>query len=342
MTFFNKKEEVLEIKLTSYGKHRLAAGTFKPAYYAFFDDDVLYDGARAGVAEDNNDIEPRIQENCPSLRAQTSFRDLEKEVKRQTHDIEKDVLHERNVNDLKNDPSIFYDTDGLRNVLPLGNSQPGNQYIAAWRVELLAGSYYRSRSTTLDSALTCSVPYPCQKPIINIPQIDIDLIITPKIIEKDFIGVADPKTEKYVALNSATNRFIRIEDDYLLLDIAEYNVDLLNDSFEVEVYEITTEEEEEVLVPKFFRKKIELIRNDIMLDDEEVAAQISEARINKNYVEYYFNIDNDENIDGKTKYEKIISREKKGNIFDNNVGYEDYSQTPGQELYTSDNDGEEC
>ena len=342
MTFFNKKEEVLEIKLTSYGKHRLAAGTFKPAYYAFFDDDVLYDGARAGVVEDNNDIEPRIQENCPSIRAQTSFRDLEREVKRQTHDIEKDVLHERNVNDLKNDPTVFYDTDGLRNVLPLGNSQLGNQYVAAWRVEMLAGSYYRSRSTTLDPALSCSVPYPCQKPIINIPQLDVDLTITPKIVDKDFVGVSDPKTEKYVALNSATNQFIRIEDDYLLLDIGEYNVDLLNDAFEIEVYEITTEEEEEVLIPKFFRKKIEFIRNGIMLEEEEVTAQISEARINKNYVEYYFNIDNDENIDGKTKYEKIVSREKRGNIFDNNVGYEDYTQTPGQELYTSDNDGEEC
>ena len=342
MTFFDKKEEVLEIKLTSYGKHRLAAGTFKPVYYAFFDDDVLYDAARAGTGEDNNNIEPRIQENSPSLRAQTSFRDLEREVKRQTHDIENEVLHERNVNDLKNDPSVFYDTDGLRNVLPLGNSQLGNQYVAAWRVELLAGNYYRSRSTTLDSALTCSVPFPCKKPIINIPQIDIDLTITPKIVEKDFVGVSDPETEKYVALNTATNKFIRIENDYLLLDVSEYNVDLLNDAFEIEVYEITTEEEEEVLVPKFFKRKVEYIRNGIMLDDEEVEAQISEAGLNKNYVEYYFNINDDDNIDGKTKYEKIVSREMRGNIFDNNVGYEDYSQTPGKELYTSDNDGEEC
>ena len=65
MTFFNKKEEVLEIKLSSYGKQKLAAGTFKPVYYAFFDDDILYDGARAGISEDNNNIEPRIQEERP-------------------------------------------------------------------------------------------------------------------------------------------------------------------------------------------------------------------------------------------------------------------------------------
>ena len=67
MTFFNKKEEILELKLSSYGRQKLAAGSFKPTYYAFFDDDILYDGSRGGISEDNNDIEPRIQENSPSL-----------------------------------------------------------------------------------------------------------------------------------------------------------------------------------------------------------------------------------------------------------------------------------
>ena len=69
MTFFDKKEEILELKLSSYGRQKLAAGKFKPVYYAFFDDDILYDGARAGITEDNNDIEPRIQENSLSFDA---------------------------------------------------------------------------------------------------------------------------------------------------------------------------------------------------------------------------------------------------------------------------------
>ena len=108
MEFFNKKEDVLEIKLTQYGKYLLSRGKFKPHYYAFFDDDVLYDGARAGIVEDNNDIEPRIQENTPSLRVQTSFTDLERRVMLQTHDLSPNgVFHESNVMDLKNDPSVF-------------------------------------------------------------------------------------------------------------------------------------------------------------------------------------------------------------------------------------------
>ena len=35
MEFFNKKEEVIDFKLTEYGKNLLAQGKLKPAYYAF-------------------------------------------------------------------------------------------------------------------------------------------------------------------------------------------------------------------------------------------------------------------------------------------------------------------
>ena len=50
----------------------------------------------------------------------------------------------------------------------------------------------------------------------------------------------------------------------------------------------------------------------------------------------------DSGIDNKTKTDKILYREKRGNIFDSNIDTQDYQQTPGTELYTSDNDGEDC
>ena len=344
MTFFNKKEEVLEIKLSSYGKQKLAAGTFKPVYYAFFDDDILYDGARAGISEDNNNIEPRIQEGAPSLRAQTNFTDLEAKVKKQTHDLSADgVYHESNLTDLKHDPSVFQDYDGLRNVLPLGNSQLGNKYTAAWRIDFLEGQFHKSRSTTRDPNDSCSSPYRCQKPIINIPQIDANLEVQPVLIDKDFKGVTDPVTQRYVAANMDSNQFIRLTDDYILLDISEENVDLLNDSFSLEIYEVTTDSnQKEILTPKLFKKQIERIVDGILLDDEEIDAQISDAEVDQNFVEYYFNITVDDSIDNHTKYHKIVSREHQGNIFDNNVGFDDVRQVPGSELYTSDNNGDEC
>ena len=337
MTFFNKKEEVLEIKLTSYGKQKLAAGSLKPMYYAFFDDDVLYDAARAGITEDNNNIEPRIQDNTPSIRTQTSFDDLEKLVMRQTHDLTAEgVYHESNVNDLKFDPTVFKDHDGLRNVLPLGNSQVGNKYIAAWRLEFLEGNFKSSRNS-INNDLEKS-------PILNIPQIDADLVVQPKVVTKEFTGVVDPETGRYAVINPTNDNFIRLENDYMLIDVSEANVDLLNDSFSLEIYEVLTEDGRQVLKPKLFKKEVNEVVNDLLVDQSELLEQIAavSVQVDPKFANYFFEISVDDEIDNKTKFEKIISRETRGNIFDQTVGYEDYVQKPGAELYTSDNDGDNC
>ena len=41
--FLNKKEQVYDLKLTSYGRYLFSIGSFKPTYYAFFDDNITYD-----------------------------------------------------------------------------------------------------------------------------------------------------------------------------------------------------------------------------------------------------------------------------------------------------------
>ena len=81
-----------------------------------------------------------------------------------------------------------------------------------------------------------------------------------------------------------------------------------------------------------------------MLDESEYLEQIaaSNAEVDSKFAEYYFQISFDDNIDNKTKTEKIIAREVRGNIFDRTVGHSDVIQKPGSELYTSDNDGENC
>ena len=70
MLFFNKKEEVIDVQLTQYGKHLLSRGSFKPVYYCFFDDDILYDSSKAGFTEHQNDTEVRILEQTPKLKVQ--------------------------------------------------------------------------------------------------------------------------------------------------------------------------------------------------------------------------------------------------------------------------------
>ena len=59
MTFLNKQEDVIDIKLTSYGKKILSKGSFRPVYYAFFDDGINYQIS----GETQNSVESRIKQD---------------------------------------------------------------------------------------------------------------------------------------------------------------------------------------------------------------------------------------------------------------------------------------
>ena len=57
MKFLDRKEQVLELQMTQYGKGLMSRVTFQPAYYAFFDDDVVYDSeymSTNGMAKKGN------------------------------------------------------------------------------------------------------------------------------------------------------------------------------------------------------------------------------------------------------------------------------------------------
>ena len=77
MTFFNKKEDVIKIELTPHGRQLLMKGELKPEYYAFFDDDILYDTQAGGFSENNTQTKVRILTDTPSLKPQTTLTGVE-------------------------------------------------------------------------------------------------------------------------------------------------------------------------------------------------------------------------------------------------------------------------
>ena len=77
MEFFDKKEEVIDLKLTQYGRYLLSKGKLKPVFYSFFDDNILYDSKKAGIEEFQNASEERIK-NTPTMHHQVSYSSLEK------------------------------------------------------------------------------------------------------------------------------------------------------------------------------------------------------------------------------------------------------------------------
>ena len=120
MKFFNKKEDVFDIKLTTYGRYKLSQGDFTPVYYAFFDDGVVYDSAYLGFGEDQNVAETRIQKLTPTVRTQHCFSGAEKRAT-QT-DVRQEV------------PDLEYSLNGR-----LGNSSLTTNRAPAWDIKMYQG-----------------------------------------------------------------------------------------------------------------------------------------------------------------------------------------------------------
>ena len=68
MTFFDQKQEVIDVTLTQFGKELFSRGAFRPAFYQFFDDGILYDSKYADIEEIQNETETRILKNTPRLK----------------------------------------------------------------------------------------------------------------------------------------------------------------------------------------------------------------------------------------------------------------------------------
>ena len=78
MKFLNKKEQVFDIQLTPYGKHKLSAGELKPTYYAFFDDNIAYDRRyfSGSSIESQSNVHKRIKQDTQYLEGQVIFKEL--------------------------------------------------------------------------------------------------------------------------------------------------------------------------------------------------------------------------------------------------------------------------
>ena len=54
MEFFNKKQDVIDIQITPFGRHLMSKGVFNPAFYSFHDDNILYNSEKGGFTEEHS------------------------------------------------------------------------------------------------------------------------------------------------------------------------------------------------------------------------------------------------------------------------------------------------
>jgi len=260
MSFFDSKEEVLKIELTPYGKKLLLEGKFKPSYYTFHDDDVIYDVAYSQNREElqvSSSI--RILNETPYLKPQTRFTSVE------------NTSRKLSPLDLKTDTGLFTNL--------LGNMSLSSEYKPSWNLKILKGQ-----------AESFAQKYTAANNELDVPQIN----LKPIFYEIKILNKEDEKQPDDIIFSDGTA--YRMENNYCFLDIEELNVDFEGEYIQIELFEVKGDGNNgEELEQIYFKKPKQVIVNDILLDDKE----IKEENINQDLIlaNNYFNILVDNEID---------------------------------------------
>ena len=314
--FINKKEQVYDLKLTSYGHYLLSNGTFKPAYYGFYDDNVIYDGSYVNRIEHQNDIHKRIKEETQYLEGLVLFEEVEKSPNTLVNEEDPTYTDE----DVTIGQRYF-----MADVVPI-NLEPRND---VFRFESMLGDAYLEGNTnnipawklvTLEGQIN-STSQKDLKNDVEIPQIDVQANYYLKVENQGQIDVVTNTSYDDTNIKTrifADDRVIKLQQENIMVYLEELNTILLNDNFDVEVFEILEDAVESNFVgPQGLpaaaslqtRKKDLLVRKNfpkdvLALKGENITreylersgpAKYSDSN-NTNNVSYYFNIRTDADV----------------------------------------------
>ena len=343
MKFFNPKEEVLDIKLTNYGRHLLSKGLWRPTFYSFTDDNVLYDSQYGGLTESKNSAEGRIQDETPLLRSQGIFNGRDEHL----FDGVGDITDRMRLN-----------TYEKMTVMPfsLGTSALDSTKLPAIRMQFLEGEIKDIEFSSTGSTRTTKTggaSNALSHQLLKIPQIEMDVeykitVAPPNTPEKRF--EVDPALTPGTLY--ADGNEVLVGPEQIIIVAEEINAPFDFHNFDIEVYEITDDFDvngEQIKVPLNFVKPLEMVENNILLDREE--AEVKAGRINgatppldPSFVSYYFDINVDSEISETILYKSIsqLSRKGKSLFTDVNITCPDLSDVIVEPIYASDALDEDC
>ena len=303
MEFFNRKEEVIDIQLTQYGKHLLSRGVFQPSFYAFYDDDVIYDSqymseGSSDALESSTQISERIK-TTPRIKSQYVFEGVDRthtqisKTNTMFNPILGKVLNleytdEQKLEELAKAPSAVDNHYAMS--LPLGTSDGNSNKAPAWSMSFLNGQHSGSANY-----------YTSSSGFVNIPQIEVAVQYNTSVKqineEVDFNFDLENISSSEVFPDGT---YIKIEEDYILIDLQEVNVPFDLKNYDLEVYDFQNESIDvtlnlgmkEVLIPLYFSPG-ERVYNNIYYTE----GMKKEVIIDEENVEYYVEVRADEEID---------------------------------------------
>jgi len=272
--FLNKKEQVFDLKLTSYGNYLLSQGNFKPTYYAFYDDNVVYDIQHAAgkdgtgtlvipPKELQNDIQRRIKDETSYIESFVLFEEVERQAPLQLHaeqahgvtELSRDIYSAQQAGvmtaaeaqtniQLLDANQIAYET-GYSGIFAADynptQEEPRKDF---FKFNAMIGDAYLDGDTqaapawkiiTFQGQISSSATEDL-KNRVRIPQIDIDLKYVKEVHDYNFIDTADPDSIQQLA--STTQAFKDNKIIALRLNDAVVYAEELNTELLTENFEI--------------------------------------------------------------------------------------------------------
>jgi hypothetical protein len=223
MAFFNSKEDVYEIQLTSFGKHLLSEGKFLPIYYSFVDNEVAYDSSYDFMSESQNNVQVRLKET-PRSQCQSIFAGVEDSIKKMNKMIKTGQVDPKDVDSIQHTLEKVYSLP-----MSLGNSSLSSDKCPAWSISFLNGSMTGSINFLTGNFQMMRVPqlntiveYQTSVQYTNFDEEQNKIDTKP-------VNILEPKVY-------SDGSYIKVDEDYLLLAIEEKNVDFLKENFDIEVF----------------------------------------------------------------------------------------------------------
>ena len=299
--FFDPKQDVIDIQLTQYGKYLLSKGQMRPEYYAFFDNDIIYDSQYMNVSESQNEAQDRIKNKTPRTKSQYLFHGVETEVKRaniQVLDAKLDIT----------DPSIQPTPEKAYALAdPIGSCDPNSENIPTWDIK-----FFKAPLSSSATFMTGNHPN------LNIPQLE--TVYELSITTVSGTATAEDEVEnnevrpgsQVVSDLFLDNSYYMADHQYLFLDLKELNTIMGTQNFDIEVFAIETVADTKTGANKEILKQLMFLPNneDSIGVSNEALLKTQFPMLNPNYVEYYFNVEVDDEIsdqvfcEAKTKFKK--------------------------------------
>ena len=304
MTFFNKEEDVIQIELTPHGRKLLSHGRLKPEFYAFFDDDIIYDSKRAGFEELNSQSKNRIIVDTPSKKPQ------------KTHiGIDSNIFNNRFLDDSR-----------------ILQNEIGTKKSPAWDILFLLGEISSSSDTF--SSTTNNV--------YRIPQIECEVNYTMSVGQENNYDIVP--NQDFITRTSTLSdgTFIQINEEKILMHVAEKNGFDYKDAFEVEVYLYDYDGTQDVISKcrrnnseyklkrlNFLKQNLN-IKNDLLQDEADISVAPIDLDLLENlspeYSEYFLDISADGQIPRSEICDALNKLDVKNTFLDVELGCDDFKE----------------